>query len=145
MRAAAAKDRGQSPPPLLIDRLKAWLRRAVTDAQAPDGPRYMPGRRGFAPPAPAGGGVAKPSPLDAQQFMALANIIGTAGCSRLNELLLDMAAAHAAALRRVLVLNKDPLLEFARHFASEVMHAAYFPRLAMPRYAACFARSRFAY
>ena len=78
MRAAAAKDRGQSPPPLLIDRLKAWLRRAVTEAQAPDGPRYMPGRRGFAPSA-AGGGGARPSPLDAQQFMALANIIGTAG------------------------------------------------------------------
>ena len=114
-------------------------------AQAPDGPRYMPGRRGFAPPAPAGGGVARPSPLDAQQFMALANIIGTAGCSRLNELLLDMAAAHAAALRRVLVLNRDPLLEFARHFAAEVMHAACFSCLAMPRYASlCLAMPRYA-
>ena len=101
------------PPPLLIERLHAWLKRAVHEAQAADGPRYMPGRRGFVPlgahaagGAAGGGHAMRPSALDAQQFAALSQIIGRAGCARLNELLLDMVASHAAALRRVLDLAR---------------------------------------
>ena len=42
-RVTAAKEHGQAPPPLLIERLHAWLKRAVYEAQAAEGPRYMPG------------------------------------------------------------------------------------------------------
>ena len=71
------------------EKIKTWLKRAVREAQSPDGPRYIPGKLGFSS-----------SKLSMLQFAALAKLIGSRGMMELNEMLLEMAATHTVALQQ---------------------------------------------
>ena len=103
-RRAQAAAQGKEAPALFVDRLRSWLRRAVGEACAADGPTYLRARGllvGY---------------LDAAQFTALCRLTGGVGMEKLNDELLGHISNAAKGLRAEVMKNKEPLAAFAKHF-----------------------------
>ena len=104
-RRAQAAAQGKEAPALFVDRLRSWLRRAVGEACAADGPTYLPSARRFSY-----------GYLDAAQFTALCRLTGGVGMEKLNDELLGHISNAAKGLRAEVMKNKEPLAAFAKHF-----------------------------